>query len=561
MVIKLSNVMEIFIFFACYNRHMKKKIFLSLLVSIFLVGCSTNDSASSSGGTSSSQDSSVSSETTSESSSGGSSSGSSSSSSEGPVVVKSVSLDQTSLVFYEGDEAVTLTATVLPENAANKKVIWSSSDTSVATVSNGVVTPKKPGNTNITVKTVDGKKTATCRVSVSFPNYILHGKYNGSSSWTDLPMIYNEKSESEYMLLGVQLYKDDVFKVHMYGDTWYGASDLKDSIASGLVTAASSDDNIKVLTTGTYDIYSSYNEFDGGHIYIGTSGYTPSPGTVHVDDIVLDRSGKFLQYRNEFTLTPTIYPSTAFEKKVTWSSSDESVATVTSAGRVVAKEKTGTTIITAKTYDQEKTDTCLVYVSASSVPDYYLTGTIGGRSISSYAYAALPLGGNEYFIPNINLIKGDKVKVMTKSGAYVHSNSIGYPTYEYTVTENKSVNMYLTISSVSGGYTFGSLTTTNRASRDIFVKYDSDTNDDNKCGWIYVEGYDITPQWIKSNSLTSGSTGSRFNIPKHAEQITFVRADINQTPSNYYDSLTGKTRVKSLDIVDGVYEYDARQSS
>lgn len=81
------------------------------------------------------------------------------------VYVESVKLDQTAVTLNVG-ETVTLTATVLPENAATKTVTWSSSDESVATVANGKVTAVKIGNATITVKTTDGEKTATCAVTV-----------------------------------------------------------------------------------------------------------------------------------------------------------------------------------------------------------------------------------------------------------------------------------------------------------------------------------------------------------------------------------------------------------
>ena len=507
---------------------MKKQILLlSLLLPFLAISCSTPSESSLF-----SSSSSTSSSSASETSSGESSS--SSSTSEGPVHVTSVSLNKSSVVFYQDDPAITLTANVLPANAENKNVIWSSNNTSVATVSDGVVTPVSPGDATITVKSVDGNKTATCKVSVSFPNYVIHGKFKNESDWTDKPMINNDKSTAEYMLLDVQLYEGDVFSIHMYGSTWYGYSDLKSSVTSGLVTKASTNNDIKVLTTGVYDIYSSYNESDGGHIYLANTGYTPSPGTVHVTDIQLNRSGKYLQYRYEYQLTANIYPSTASEKKVVWTSSDESIARVTSSGRVIAKEKTGSTIITATTYDQHKVDTCLIYVSASATPEYYLVGTIGGRSYSAgtYTYAALPLGSGQFFIPNVDFVKGDKVKVIGKYGSYLHSTSeIGNPVYEYSVSENKSVNLYL------------------------------DTNDDNKCGWIYVQGPDITPYWIKSSSEMSGSIGCRFNISKHATEFTFARAPRNQEPDANYTSLTLKTRVKSFDITDDVYEYDATVDS
>lgn len=59
-----------------------------------------------------------------------------------PVAVTDVTLDVSSLELTEGDESF-LTATVNPENAANKTVTWSSSDEAVATVKEGKITAVK----------------------------------------------------------------------------------------------------------------------------------------------------------------------------------------------------------------------------------------------------------------------------------------------------------------------------------------------------------------------------------------------------------------------------------
>ena len=61
-----------------------------------------------------------------------------------PVCVSSVTLDSTSMTLVEGD-IQTLTATISPSNAENQKVLWSSSNSSVATVREGVVTAIKAG--------------------------------------------------------------------------------------------------------------------------------------------------------------------------------------------------------------------------------------------------------------------------------------------------------------------------------------------------------------------------------------------------------------------------------
>ncbi len=82
------------------------------------------------------------------------------------IAVTGVSLDESSLTMEIGDTE-TLTATVTPANATNKTVTWSSDDTDVATVANGVVTAVSAGTCTITVTTNDGSFTATCDVTVN----------------------------------------------------------------------------------------------------------------------------------------------------------------------------------------------------------------------------------------------------------------------------------------------------------------------------------------------------------------------------------------------------------
>ena len=82
------------------------------------------------------------------------------------VNVTEVTLDKTELTLTEG-ETETLTATVKPDNADNRKVTWSSDKTEVATVDGaGRVTAVKAGEATVTVTTEDGGKTATCKVTV-----------------------------------------------------------------------------------------------------------------------------------------------------------------------------------------------------------------------------------------------------------------------------------------------------------------------------------------------------------------------------------------------------------
>ncbi len=84
------------------------------------------------------------------------------------VQAKSIALDKTEVTLAPNKTA-SLTATVTPDNASNKTVTWTSSDTTVATVSgSGVVKAVKNGSAVITAKTANGL-TAQCTVTVSTP--------------------------------------------------------------------------------------------------------------------------------------------------------------------------------------------------------------------------------------------------------------------------------------------------------------------------------------------------------------------------------------------------------
>lgn len=85
--------------------------------------------------------------------------------SQNDTSVNGVYLSYEELTMYKGKSA-TLKATVTPDTATNKEVSWASSNTSVATVNNGVITAISEGTTVITVKTSEGGYTATCALTV-----------------------------------------------------------------------------------------------------------------------------------------------------------------------------------------------------------------------------------------------------------------------------------------------------------------------------------------------------------------------------------------------------------
>ena len=256
-----------------------------------------------------------------------------------PMVTRvvSVSLDRTSATLTEGEE-LTLTATINPENASNKNVTWTSSDSSVASVSDGKVTALKAGSATITVKTEDGGKTATCNVTVSPKVYPV-----GSVS---LDRTSATLTEGDELILTATVNPENASNKNV---TWTSSDSSIASVTDGKVTA---------LKAGSATI--TVKTEDGGKT--ATCNVTVSPKVYPVESVSLDRTSATLTEGDELTLTATINPDNASNKNVTWTSSDSSIASVTD-GKVTAL-KAGSATITVKTEDGAKTARCEVKVAA-----------------------------------------------------------------------------------------------------------------------------------------------------------------------------------------------------
>ena len=255
--------------------------------------------------------------------------------------VTSVTLDQTSASLKVG-ETVTLTATVKPDDATDKTVTWSTSDASVATVSDGVVTAIKLGSATIRAKA--GDKEATCVITVE------------ATPVTSVTLDQTSASlkVGETVSLTATVKPDDATDKSV---TWSSSNTSVATVSStGVVTAKSAGSAIITVTTK-----------DGSKT--ATCSVTVKAKTVSVTGVSLDYTSLTMTEGETQTLTATISPSNATDKSVTWSSSNTSVATVSSAGVVTAKAA-GTVTITVKTNDGNKTATCIVTVQEEK-PSYY----------------------------------------------------------------------------------------------------------------------------------------------------------------------------------------------
>ncbi|MDR0232854.1 MAG: Ig-like domain-containing protein [Dysgonamonadaceae bacterium] len=227
----------------------------------------------------------------------------------------------------------TLVATILPDDVSDKRIEWSSSNEAIATVSaNGLVTAIKAGTAIITVKTVDGNYTATCNVTILQPvtGVILN----------KTELILN-KLQSETLIATVQ--PSD-------------ASNKNVSWSSNNETVAIVDQTGKIdaLTTGTAVI--SVTTEDGG--FIADCQLTVIQP---VTGVTLNKTELTLNTTETEILIATVNPSDASNKTVSWTSNNESVATIDQTGKITAL-KAGTAIVKVTTEDGEFTATCQITV-------------------------------------------------------------------------------------------------------------------------------------------------------------------------------------------------------
>ena len=250
-----------------------------------------------------------------------------------PVAVTGVSLDKT-MVALEIDESTTVTATVAPENATNKNVEWSVANTTIATIENGVVTGVAAGETTLTVTTVDGGHTATIPVKVVTEKIPVTGIV-----WQKT---FGNVKEGEFVFFTAMISPDNATDT---GTTW--VSDNPEVATIGEITTT---DNFVLayiwgVAPGKATISVTTN--DGG--FKRYCPITVDP-IVKVSEINLWPTSAEIEVGQTQQLAAAVLPSDAENKKIEWSSSDTSVATVNTNGLVTGVAK-GEVTITATAKD------------------------------------------------------------------------------------------------------------------------------------------------------------------------------------------------------------------
>lgn len=220
-----------------------------------------------------------------------------------------------------------LSADVSPSDATDKTYTWSSSDRSVATVDqNGLVTAMKIGTATITATANDGSNAkAACTVTV-IPDILVNSI---AFDATEVDVL-----RYDYCQLNATVLPEDANNKTL---TWLSSNTS--------VATVTTEGKVYARKVGTAVITATANDGSGVK-----ASCTVNVKPNLVKQITLNKTEVDVLQTLTYQLTATISPTYAENKSVTWSSSDESVATVDQNGLVTAV-KAGTAIITVKAND------------------------------------------------------------------------------------------------------------------------------------------------------------------------------------------------------------------
>lgn len=314
------------------------------------------------------------------------------------IDVTEIRLDKENITMPVGS-TYRLTATILPENATDKTLVWKSDDESVAIVDkDGLVIAVKGGfETIISAATPKGDVKAICKVKVEKKVVPVSGITIDKES---LKMKVGET----YHLTAKVSPEDATDK----SVVWKSEDE---SIATvdqeGLVTAVKG--GSKTMITATSGEFSA------------SCAVTIEEDVIPVKGITLDKEIIEMAVGSSCRLNATITPSNATDKTIIWDSSDETIAIVSSSG-VIAALKEGDVTITAYSLDRKKSASCGVFIKDVKIALAKTTGIIG---VNDNLNVAPYLKSNVSIKPSDVTLSSSDSKVAAVDGLNIVGKSAG----------------------------------------------------------------------------------------------------------------------------------------
>lgn len=334
---------------------------------------------------------------------------------QGVICVESVSLNK-SAITLEKDERYTLKATVCPENATNKSILWATSKASVATVENGVVTAKSKGTATIYAEARDGSgELARCVVTVT----------------EDVLVTSINLNHSRYTL-------------NAYGNVTLRATVCPCEATNKCVRWTSSNTAVATVNpdtgivmaqgAGTAKIRAS--ALDGSGVY-AECDITVNP-PVAVESVMVCPETVTLEVGETKYLTKIIYPENAFDKRVIWQSNNEKVASVDYYTGEIQANSLGTAIITAISVDGKCCDSVRVTVNKKinsvSTEKTIFGGVVTEAGVFPQAYNVTLIISYAVSAKENDCVKLDYVSVFAKYDKNNITDGVDYPDLSIGIT-------------------------------------------------------------------------------------------------------------------------------
>ncbi|QLG46865.1 Ig-like domain-containing protein [Costertonia aggregata] len=315
-----------------------------------------------------------------------------------------------------------LTANITPSNATNPSVIWSSSDTSIATVdNNGLVTSLAVGTVNITATSVENDQVSdTSEIIIILANVSVTG-INVTPPSTGIV-------EGATAQLGAEITPSNATNT---GVVWSSSDTSVATVsANGLVTAVSLGSATITATSDENNAISDTSVVTVTALTVPVTGINVTPATTSIVE------GATAQLDAEIT------PSNATNTGVVWSSSDTSVATVSANGLVTAVSVGSATITATSDENNAISDTSVVTVTALTVPVTGINVTPATTSIVEGATAQLDAEITPSNATNTGVVwsSSDTSVATVSASGLVTAVSVGSATITATSDENNAIS-------------------------------------------------------------------------------------------------------------------------
>ena len=328
------------------------------------------------------------------------------------ISVKKVELN-TSIKTITIGKSFKLNTKIYPSNATDKSVTWTSEDPSIAKVdSNGNVKGIKGGKTKIVATTIDGGKVAKCLVTV------------------------HDKTTTK--VKGIKLNKKKV-EIVVGKSTIVTATVSPSNATNKTVTWTSSNNKVATVKNGKI---TGKAKGSATITAITTDGYKKAKVSVkvinnEVKSIKLNKTKESIKVGESSTLSETINPSNATNKKVKWKSSNDKIVKVNSKGKITGI-KEGKAKVTVTTEDGGKKATCTITVEEKT---------------SSKTKTILFVGNSKTYVNDIPGLTGKiasaggykvETKSVTKGGATLKTLSKEYSkklkdiNYDYLILQEQT---------------------------------------------------------------------------------------------------------------------------